>query len=116
MGFKQGDGGMSFGYKASGANTADEFGNLDTVKYINISQDDALTWPESIHGTYPRTVNVRMENTIMPFTKKSRVINIVLLGILERKMGLPEGEPLKKPSDSEPSGSEKRCIKNPPRA
>jgi len=114
MEFNQGDEGMSFGYKASGANTADEPRNLDTVEYINISQDDALAWPESMHRMYPQTVNIGMENTIVPFVKKSRAINVVLLGILERKLGLPEGELLKKHSNSEPSGSETRCIKNPP--
>ena len=116
MAFEQGDEGVSFGYKASGANAVDEFGNLDTVEFINVSQDDALAWPETVHRTYPRTVNERMDNTIVPFVKKSRAINVVLLKILERKLGLPEGELLKKHSEEEPSGSETRCIKNPPRA
>ena len=116
MAFEQGDEGISFGYKASGANAVDEFGNLDTVEFINVSQDDTLAWPGTVHRTYPRTVNVRMENTIIPFVKKSRAINFVLLGILERKLGLPEGELLKRHSDSDPSGSETRCIKSPPRA
>ena len=114
--FEQGDEGMSFGYKASGANAVDESGNPDTVEFINVSQDDALAWPGIVHRTYPRTVNVRMENTIVPFVKKSRAINVVLLGVLERKLGLPEGELLRKHSDSEPSGSETRCIKSSPRA
>jgi hypothetical protein len=99
MAFEQGDEGVSFGYKASGANAVDEFGNLDTVEFINVSQDDALAWPGTVHRTYPRTVNERMDNTIVPFVKKSRAINVVLLGILERKLGLPEGELLKKHSD-----------------
>jgi len=116
MAFEQGDEGTSFGYKASGANAVDELGNLDTVEFINISQDDALAWPETVHRTYPRTVNARMENTIVPFVKKSRAINVVLLGILERKLRLPEGELLEKHSEKEPSGSETRCIKSPPRA
>jgi len=116
MAFEQGDEGISFGYKASGANAVDEFGNLDTVEFINVSQDDALAWPEAVHRTYPRTVNERMDNTIMPFVKKSRAINVVFLKILERKLGLPEGELLKKHSGEEPSGSETRCIKSPPRA
>ena len=115
MAFEQGDEGISFGYKAPGANAVDEFGNLDSVEFINVSQDDALAWPEKVHRTYPRTVNERMDSTIVPFVKKSRAINVVLLGILERKLGLPEGELLKKHSDEEPSGSETRVIKSPPR-
>jgi len=114
MTFEQGDEGMSFGYKASGANAVDEFGNLDTVEFINVSQDDALAWPEVVHRTYPRTVNARMDDTIVPFVKKSREINVVLLGVLEKKLGLPKGKLLEKHSDKEPSGSETRCIKSPP--
>ena len=114
MEFEQGDLGMSFGYKAAGANAVDEFGNLDTVEFINVAQDDALAWPEAVHRTYPRTVNARMENTIVPFVKKSRAINVVLLKILEKKLGLPEGELLKKHTEEEPSASETRCIKSPP--
>lgn len=116
MAFEQGDEGVSFGYKASGACAVDEFGNLDTIEFINVSQDDALAWPGTVHRTYPQTVNERMESTIVPFVKKSRAINVVFLKILERKLGLPEGELLKKHSEEEPSGSETRCIKSPPRA
>ena len=116
MEFEQGDAGMSFGYKAAGANAVDEFGNLDTVEFINVSQDDALAWPETVHRTYPRTVNARMDNTIVPFVKKSRAINVVLLKVLEKKLGLPEGELLKKHAGEEPSASETRCIKSPPHA
>jgi len=115
MAFEQGDEGVSFGYKASGANAMDEFGNPDTVEFINISQDDALAWPGTVHRTYPRTVNERMDYTIIPFVKKSRAINVTLLKVLGRKLGLPEGELLKKHSEEEPSGSEARCIKSPPR-
>lgn len=32
MGFEQGDGGMSAGYKRAGANNVDSAGNLDTVQ------------------------------------------------------------------------------------
>lgn len=116
MEFEQGDEGVSFGYKASGANAVDEFGNLDNAEFINVSQDDAIAWPKIVHRTYPRTVNERMDNTIVPFVKKSRAINVVLLGILERKLGIPEGELLKKHSEEQPSGSETRCIRTPPRA
>ena len=116
MEFEQGDSGMSFGYKAAGANAVDESGNLDTVEFINVAQDDALAWPESVHRTYPRTVNARMDDAIVPFVEKSRAINVVLLKVLERKLGFPEGELLKKHAEEEPSASETRCIKSPPHA
>jgi len=67
------------------------YGNPDAVEFINVSQDDAPAWPKIVHRTYPRTVNARMDNTIIPFVKKSRAINVSLLGILERKLEIPEG-------------------------
>lgn len=115
MAFEQGDCGISFGYKATGACAVDEFGNLDAAEFINVSQDDALAWPGFVHMTYPRTVNARMDNTIVPFVKKSRMVNTTLLRILERKLGLPDGELLNKHSEEHHSGSETRCIKAPPR-
>ena len=115
MEFDQGDSGISFGYKAAGANAIDEFGNPDTPEFMNIAQDDVLAWPGFVHRTYPRTVNARMENTIIPFVKKSKAINVVLLKVLEKKLGLPEGEFLKKHADEEPSASEVRCTMSPPR-
>ena len=114
MEFDQGDSGISFGYKAAGANAVDEFGNPDTPEFLNIAQDDALAWPGIVHRTYPRTVNARMENTIVPFVKKSKAVNVVLLKILEKKCGLPEGAFLKKHADDEPSASEVRCTVSPP--
>jgi len=114
MEHEQGDGGVSFGYKALGANAVDERGNVDGSEYINVAQDDILAWPKVIHRTYPRTVNDRMENTIQPFVRKSKEINTVLLRILEKKLGLPEGEFVKRHLEEETSGSETRCIKSAP--
>ena len=116
MAFEQDSEGITFGYKAFGANTVDELGNVDTVEYMDVSQDDALAWPETVNRTYPRTVNERMVNTIVPFVKKTRAITVVLLKILERKLGLPEGELVKKHSDEELSANQTRCIKSSPRA
>ena len=114
MEHEQGDGGVSFGYKALGANAVDERGNVDGSEYINVAQDDILAWPKVIHRTYPRTVNDRMENTLIPFVRKSKEINTVLLRVLEKKLGLPEGEFVKRHLEEETSGSETRCIKSAP--
>ncbi|OSX60667.1 hypothetical protein POSPLADRAFT_1148133 [Postia placenta MAD-698-R-SB12] len=114
MKFEQGDEGMSFGYKAAGANATDEKGNLDTVEFINISKDDALAWPSTVHRTYPSTVNARMENTIKTFVQKSLEVNNTLLAIFNDMLGLPKGTLLKVHAREENSGSEARCIKNPP--
>lgn len=103
-----------FRYKAAGANATDEKGNLDTVEFINVSKDDALAWPSTVHRTYPSTVNARMENTIKPFVQKSLEVNNTLLAIFNDMLGLPKGTLLKVHAREENSGSEARCIKNPP--
>ncbi|KAF9254646.1 Clavaminate synthase-like protein [Marasmius fiardii PR-910] len=113
MKFEQGDEGSSFGYKAAGANAVDASGTLDTVEFINIAKDDAFAWPSVAHRTYPSTVNSRMESTIVPFIKKSTKINTLILNIFNAKLGLPEGELVKRHDDKELSGSEARTIKNP---
>lgn len=56
-----------------------------------------------------------MESTITPFVSKSRDVNNTLMGIFEAKLGLAEGALLKLHSDEQPSGSEARCLKSPPR-
>jgi len=115
MKYEQGDEGMSFGYKAAGANATDETGNLDTVEFINVSKDDALAWPNVVHRTYPPTVNARMENTVKPFIRKSVEVNNTLLAVLNDRLGLPEGALAKCHQIDKPSGSESRVIKNPPK-
>ena len=102
-------------YKAAGANAVDETGALDTVEFINISQDDALAWPKLVHRTYPATVNARMENTIRPFVRLSAEVNRTLMEILGRKLGFREGKLAELHRLDETSGSETRCIRNPSR-
>ncbi|KAH9887649.1 Clavaminate synthase-like protein [Cubamyces lactineus] len=115
MKYEQGDEGMSFGYKAAGANATDETGALDTVEFINVAKDDALAWPNKVHRDYPSTVNARMENTIKPFVQKSLEVNYTLLEVLGERLGLPKGALEQVHVLEEPSGSETRVIKNPPR-
>jgi len=115
MKFEQGDSGRTSGYKARGTTATDEKGTADNAEFINISKDDALALPASIHSTYPPTVTARMESTIKPFVRKSVDLNNTIIGIFEKKLGLPAGALLKYHLDSEPSGSEARVIKSPPR-
>ncbi|EKM58766.1 uncharacterized protein PHACADRAFT_248843 [Phanerochaete carnosa HHB-10118-sp] len=114
MKFEQGDDGVSFGYKAAGANAVDESGQLDTVEFINISKDDALAYPTAVHRTYPSTVNARMPNTVTPFIRKSVDINNTLMAAFNDKLGFPKGTLAKLHLDTVNSCSESRCIKNPP--
>lgn len=55
-----------------------------------------------------------MENTIIPFVRKSMEVNNTILAIFEQKLGLPEGELAKCHLTDKLCGSEARCIKNPP--
>ncbi|KAL6304008.1 Clavaminate synthase-like protein [Sparassis latifolia] len=112
--YEQGDNGDSFGYKARGTIATDVNGTRDNVEFLNIAQDDALSWPRPIYRTYPATVNTRMTGTITPFVRKSMEVNNTLLAVFERQLGLPRGEIAKLHSTAEPCGSEARCIKTPP--
>jgi isopenicillin N synthase-like dioxygenase len=101
-------------YKASGANAVDESGQKDTVEFMNISKDDALSFPTPTHRTYPSTVVARMESTVRPFIEKSLEVNNTILEVFNEKLGLPEGELVKRHARDEWSGSEARVIKKPP--
>jgi isopenicillin N synthase-like dioxygenase len=111
--YEQGDEGISFGYKAAGANAVDATGELDTVEFLNIAKDDALAWPNQVHRAYPRTAVARMEGTIAPFVRKSLEVNNLILGIFNERLGLPEGTLLSLHKEEEYSGSETRLIRNP---
>ncbi|KIP06079.1 hypothetical protein PHLGIDRAFT_58502, partial [Phlebiopsis gigantea 11061_1 CR5-6] len=114
MKYEQGDDGVSFGYKAAGANAVDESGLKDTVEFINVSKDDALAYPTAVHRTYPSTVNARMAGTIEPFVSKSLAVNNTILEVFNEKLGLPAGELSRRHTLEDASCSEARCIKNPP--
>jgi isopenicillin N synthase-like dioxygenase len=92
----------------------DEYGNLDTVEFLNISRDDALSFPTSVHRTYPSSVEARMPGTVTPFVKASVEITRILINTLGKKLGLPDGAFEKVHSIEEHSGSETRVIRNPP--
>ena len=85
------------------------------MEFINIAKDDALAWLDKVHREYPPMVNGWMESTIRPFIEKSLAVNNTLLAVLDDKLGLPEGALARRHPRKEPSGSESRCIKNPPR-
>ncbi|KIP07528.1 hypothetical protein PHLGIDRAFT_105488 [Phlebiopsis gigantea 11061_1 CR5-6] len=112
--FEQGDDGHSFGYKAAGANAVDDTGLLDSVEYINVSKDDALAWPQTVHRTYPSPVNTHMETTIKPFTQKAVDVNMTMLRVFNDKLGLPQGTLANLHRMYELSCSESRCIRKAP--
>ncbi|KAJ6468614.1 Clavaminate synthase-like protein [Mycena vitilis] len=104
MKYEQGDEGMSFGYKAAGANVVDATGTKDITQFINIATDDALAWPVQARRAYPSTVSERMVSTIGPFVEKSLAVNDTLINARSRRLH-PRGEF---------SGSATRCTYSPP--
>ena len=71
-------------YKARGTIATDLNGTRDTVEFLNIAQDDAMSWPRPTHRTYPSTVNAHMADAVVPFIRKSMSVNNTLLDIFER--------------------------------
>ena len=92
----------------------DETGLKDTVEFINVSKDDALSFPVPTHRSYPRTVVAQMTFTVRPFVEKSLEVNNTILEVFNEKLGLPAGELLQRHSRNDWSASEARVIKNPP--
>ncbi|KAF8646252.1 hypothetical protein AX16_007309 [Volvariella volvacea WC 439] len=127
MKFEQGDEGQSFGYKAAGANAVDASGTLDTVEFLNVSKDDALSLASYTFDPnapppltrakrgYPAPVLAHMKGTIAPFIKKALDVNDTILDIFNDRLGLPKNALKRRHQMDEWSGSEARCIKNPPR-
>ena len=132
MEFEQGDNGNSFGlvsfsitckafidsvfesYKAKGTIATDKNGTQDNVEFLNIAQDDALSWPTITHRTYPSVVNQHMVDTFSSFVRKSMSINRTFLEFFERRLGLPRGTFWELHDPSQVNGGEARCIRTPP--
>ncbi|KAL0952402.1 hypothetical protein HGRIS_006678 [Hohenbuehelia grisea] len=113
MNYWQGNSGGSFGYKAAGATTVDLTGSKDNAEMINISKDDAISYPQKVHTGYPEPVNARMESTVKPFVQACMSANDTILEIFNKRLGLPAGTLARLHSLEEPSFSEARCIKVP---
>lgn len=89
-------------------------GTRDTVEFLNIAQDDVMSWPQPTHCTYPATVNARMNDAVIPFIRKSMAVNNTVLDIFERLLGLPRGSLAQLHAMDEACGSEARIVKTPP--
>ncbi|KAF8989891.1 Clavaminate synthase-like protein [Cyathus striatus] len=110
MKFEQGDQGKSFRYKAAGANAVVATGHKDTVEFINIAKDDALSYPKIPHCTYPDPAESKMTSVIGPFIKKSLGVNNKLLEVLNDRLGLPASTLLQQ------HARDKHSSTNPPEA
>ncbi|KAL0952183.1 hypothetical protein HGRIS_008795 [Hohenbuehelia grisea] len=111
MRYEQGDDGSSFGYKARGSVATDASGTQDTIEFINISADDARSFPKVIHRSYPPPIQENfMERIAQPFVRKSTEVNTVLLAAFEKRLGLPDGALAERHDVCENSGSEARVT------
>ncbi|KAF6749564.1 Clavaminate synthase-like protein [Ephemerocybe angulata] len=114
MKFWQGNSGDSFGYKAAGATFSDFNGNTDVAEFLNVSKDDALSYPSVVHRAYPLPVQQRMHTAVQPFVRQCVRVCEVMLKVFERKLGLGEGELGERHRVERESICETRCIKVPP--
>ncbi|KAI0751880.1 Clavaminate synthase-like protein [Daedaleopsis nitida] len=87
--FSRGKVGFAFGYQGAGVEVVDNKGTLDVTESLNISVDDVLGYPNVVHNPYPSTVNARMSELRL-FVQKSHEINLLLLDILNDRLGLPK--------------------------
>mgnify|MGYP002402957570 CR=1 FL=1 len=100
-------------YKAAGATFSDLQGNTDIAEFINVSKDDALAYPASVHRTYPEPVQRKMSTAVKPFIQKCVETSTVMLRVFEKKLGLKAGELLDRHQVEKRSICESRCIKVP---
>ncbi|TFK83383.1 Clavaminate synthase-like protein [Polyporus arcularius HHB13444] len=112
--YELGDEGGSFGIKTAGVQAIDADGTRDKIEFLNVSQDDALAWPEVVHRAYPDIVNAHMHSAVRPFMEKSLAVNNTLLEVLNSKLGLPPGTIASFHDPMDPSSSLSRCIRAPP--
>ncbi len=100
--------------KTAGVQAIDADGTRDKIEFLNVSQDDALAWPEVVHRTYPDIVEDHMESAVRRFIVKSLAVNNTLLEVLNTKLGLPSGTLASFHDPKSPSSSLSRCIRAPP--
>ncbi|KAF8901001.1 Clavaminate synthase-like protein [Gymnopilus junonius] len=114
MKYWQGNKGGSFGYRHAGATYTDVDGSTDVAEFINISKDDALTYPDVIHKVYPAPVNSHMKEVVRPFIQACLKSSAVLMDVFNEKLQLPIGTLSELHRPEKECISEARCIRVPP--
>ena len=70
------------------------------MEFITVAKDDIIAFPKVIHRTYPGPVEKRMGSALKPFTNKALDVNMTVLSVLEKKLGLKNGEQvIQQPND-----------------
>lgn len=106
--------GSYFGYKGLGAGVLDAQGTRDRNEFYNVSKDDvlgisqpALPAPECLRGEEARGL-------LAGYVRKCHAIVTLLLGVLNDRLGYPEGTLQGLHRLGERSGDQVRWVKSPP--
>lgn len=91
----------------------DKEGTPDAIEFFTVAKDDILAFPTVVHRTYPEPVGKHMDSTLKPFLKKALDVNMTILSIFERKLGLANGEIMRLHTVEDQSGSEARILRAP---
>nr|OQO23850.1 hypothetical protein B0A51_08249 [Rachicladosporium sp. CCFEE 5018] len=107
------DQGSYFGYKGIGAGVVDAQGTKDRNEFYNVSKDDILGISEPL----PAPAMLSSEDTrerLKGFMEGSHAIVSFILGLLNDKLGLPEGKLQSLHRLKEVSGDQVRWVSAPP--
>lgn len=105
--------GSYFGYKGLGAGVVDKQGTRDRNEFYNISKDDML----GISAPLPAPELLQQQTSrdlLAGYVKKSHAIVTLLLGILNAKLGLPQGRLQSLHRLQAVSGDQVRWVNSPP--
>ena len=107
------DQGSYYGYKGLGAGVIDKQGTRDRNEFYNISKDDMLGLSAPLPA--PELLQQQTARDLLAgYMKKSHAIVTLLLGILNTKLGLPEGRLQSLHKLRSFSGDQVRWVNSPP--
>ena len=107
------DQGSYYGYKGLGAGVIDKQGTRDRNEFYNVSKDDML----GISAPLPAPELLQQQSSrdlLAGYVRKSHAIVTLLLGILNTKLGLPEGKLQSLHKLQASSGDQVRWVNSPP--
>ncbi|KAM0698127.1 hypothetical protein Q7P36_001591 [Cladosporium allicinum] len=105
--------GSYFGYKGLGAGVVDAQGTRDANEFYNVSKDDVLGIAERLPA--PECLQQQASRDLLGgYIRKSHAIVSFLLGILNTKLGLPEGKLQSLHRLEALSGDQVRWVSSPP--
>ena len=105
--------GSYFGYKGLGAGVVDAQGTRDANEFYNVSKDDMLGIAERLPA--PERLRQQASRDLLGgYIRKSHAVVSLLLGILNTKLGLPEGKLQSLHRLEALSGDQVRWVSSPP--